>query len=62
MYQGRRVAVLNVVAGKGSRMGEGPAKQYREIAGAPVLERTLKAFSTHPSVDDICIVVGKEGR
>ena len=62
MYQGRRVAVLIVAAGKGSRMGEGPAKQYREIAGAPVLERTLKAFSTHPSVDDICIVVGKEGR
>ncbi|MBE6036293.1 MAG: 2-C-methyl-D-erythritol 2,4-cyclodiphosphate synthase [Clostridiales bacterium] len=62
MYQGRRVAVLIVAAGKGSRMGDGPAKQYREIAGAPVLERTLRAFSSHPFIDDICIVVNKEGR
>lgn len=37
-------AVLIVAAGTGSRMGEGAPKQYRPLAGRPVLRRTVEAF------------------
>jgi 2-C-methyl-D-erythritol 4-phosphate cytidylyltransferase / 2-C-methyl-D-erythritol 2,4-cyclodiphosphate synthase len=51
------VVALIVAAGRGSRAGGGVPKQYRLLAGRPVLVRTLEAFLTHSSVDRVCVVI-----
>ena len=38
------VAVIIVAAGRGSRAGGGEPKQWRDLAGVPVLARTVAAF------------------
>lgn len=37
----KKIAVIIVAAGRGSRAGEGIPKQYRNVAGTPLLRRTL---------------------
>jgi 2-C-methyl-D-erythritol 4-phosphate cytidylyltransferase/2-C-methyl-D-erythritol 2,4-cyclodiphosphate synthase len=49
-------AVL-VAAGRGQRAGGGLPKQYRPLAGRPVLARTLEAFLAHPEVDRVLVVI-----
>jgi 2-C-methyl-D-erythritol 4-phosphate cytidylyltransferase/2-C-methyl-D-erythritol 2,4-cyclodiphosphate synthase len=51
------VVALIVAAGRGSRAGGGVPKQYRLLAGRPVLARTLESFLTHPLVDRVCVVI-----
>lgn len=51
------VAALIVAAGRGSRAGEGIPKQYRPLAGQPVLARTLEAFLSHPNVNRVLVVI-----
>ena len=54
-----RVAALIVAAGRGERAGqaaEGP-KQYRRIGARAVLAHTLEAFSRHPLVHDLAVVI-----
>jgi 2-C-methyl-D-erythritol 4-phosphate cytidylyltransferase/2-C-methyl-D-erythritol 2,4-cyclodiphosphate synthase len=51
------VAALIVAAGRGSRAGEGFPKQYRPLAGKPVLARTLDIFLAHPGVERVVVVV-----
>lgn len=46
MNQNREIAILVVAAGRGSRVGPGLPKQYREIAGQPLLAHTLSAMLT----------------
>jgi 2-C-methyl-D-erythritol 4-phosphate cytidylyltransferase/2-C-methyl-D-erythritol 2,4-cyclodiphosphate synthase len=43
-----RTAILIVSAGRGERLGGGLPKQYRSLAGVPVLRRTLEALSALP--------------
>ena len=45
------VAAVVVAAGRGQRAGGDTPKQYRRIAGAPVIRATLSSFSVHPHVD-----------
>ncbi|SOC11712.1 bifunctional 2-C-methyl-D-erythritol 4-phosphate cytidylyltransferase/2-C-methyl-D-erythritol 2,4-cyclodiphosphate synthase [Rhodobacter maris] len=40
------VAVIIVAAGRGTRAGEGLPKQWRDLAGRPVLAQTVEAFRT----------------
>lgn len=58
----RRIAVVIVAAGKGTRAATGGGdtlpKQYRSIAGRPVLARTLEAFARIPGIDRIIVVIG----
>ena len=49
----KSIAVIIVAAGTGERMGGGP-KQYRMLAGEPVLARTIEAFTRR---DDITWVL-----
>ena len=42
--QGSDLAILVVAAGRGSRAGAGLPKQYRNVAGRPVLTHTLEAM------------------
>ncbi|MEO0558620.1 MAG: 2-C-methyl-D-erythritol 4-phosphate cytidylyltransferase [Bacteroidota bacterium] len=50
------VGVVIPAAGSGRRMGGAP-KQYRQLGDAPVLVQTLRAFSRHPEVGGIVVVV-----
>jgi 2-C-methyl-D-erythritol 4-phosphate cytidylyltransferase/2-C-methyl-D-erythritol 2,4-cyclodiphosphate synthase len=54
---GSTVALI-VAAGSGARAGGGMPKQYRRLAGKPVLAHSLAAFAGHPGVDGICVVIG----
>jgi 2-C-methyl-D-erythritol 4-phosphate cytidylyltransferase len=51
------VRVLIPAAGAGRRMGAGTNKQYLELAGRPILARTLDLFEQHPLIDTIIIIV-----
>jgi 2-C-methyl-D-erythritol 4-phosphate cytidylyltransferase/2-C-methyl-D-erythritol 2,4-cyclodiphosphate synthase len=46
-----------VAAGRSSRMGDGPKKQYRLLSGRPVLARTLEVLARAPSIGGIVLVV-----
>ncbi|GGF83291.1 bifunctional enzyme IspD/IspF [Azorhizobium oxalatiphilum] len=50
-------AVLIVAAGRGTRAGGALPKQYHTLAGETVLRRTLRAFSPHPAIDAIQVVI-----
>jgi len=54
--------VLIVAAGTGERMGGGGPKQYRRLAGEPVLRHTVKAFLGAPGVGEVCVVIHPEHR
>ena len=52
----KTIAVIIVAAGTGERMGGGP-KQYRLLAGAPVLARTIAAFTGRDDVSWVLPVI-----
>ena len=51
-------AALIVAAGNGSRFGGGRPKQYVDLAGLPVIRRTVMAFLAAPEIDRIRLVIG----
>jgi len=55
-----RVTAIIVAAGRGTRVGGDRPKQYQDLAGKPVLARTINAFVTHPRVNSIVLVVHPE--
>lgn len=55
----RNVAVV-LAGGKGSRMGTDIPKQFFEIKGKTVLEYSVAAFDSHPSIDEVVIVSHKD--
>ncbi|ODT49246.1 bifunctional 2-C-methyl-D-erythritol 4-phosphate cytidylyltransferase/2-C-methyl-D-erythritol 2,4-cyclodiphosphate synthase [Devosia sp. 63-57] len=61
----KSIAVIIVAAGKGERVGvdgnEVP-KQYRLVAGTPVLSRSIKAFLDHPQVTHVLPVINEQHR
>lgn len=48
-----------MAAGRGERIG-GTPKQYREIAGVPMLLRSIRPFAAHPEVLQLAVVVPPE--
>lgn len=62
MAQARRIAALIVAAGRGSRAGGAIPKQYRMLAGRPVLTRTLAAFIDHPEIAVTQVVIDPTDR
>ena len=50
------LAAIILAAGTGTRMGDGPEKQFRILAGRPVLIHALTAFMAHPAVTQLVIV------
>jgi len=52
-----KTAAILVAAGRGERAGSGVPKQYRQLAGKTVLERTLEVFSAHPDIGPIVVVI-----
>jgi 2-C-methyl-D-erythritol 4-phosphate cytidylyltransferase len=53
----RDVAVLLLAAGRGERAGAGEPKQFRPIAGVPMLLRALRPFASHPDIGQIIIAL-----
>ena len=51
------VAAIVVAAGRGIRAGGDLPKQYREIAGEPVLRRSLRLFAQNPRIDAVQPVI-----
>lgn len=61
----RTIAVIVVAAGRGERASASGAdvpKQYRPVAGQPVLARTIAAFANHPAIDWIVPVIHADHR
>lgn len=50
-------SVLIVAAGRGSRFGTQQPKQYHMLAGQPVLAHTIEAFTSHPCLKELCVVI-----
>lgn len=46
-----RCGIIIPAAGSGSRMGTARPKQFLELAGVPVLARTLQAVLAHPKIE-----------
>lgn len=53
---------LIVAAGKGERAGGGVPKQYRRLAGKPVLRWAVESLIRHPAVQSTRVVIGKGQR
>lgn len=53
----RDVGVVVVAAGRGDRLGGDVPKQFRPIAGVPLLLRALRPFLAHPDVADVVAVL-----
>ncbi|MFY8039430.1 MAG: bifunctional 2-C-methyl-D-erythritol 4-phosphate cytidylyltransferase/2-C-methyl-D-erythritol 2,4-cyclodiphosphate synthase [Bosea sp. (in: a-proteobacteria)] len=54
--------MLIVAAGRGVRAGEGLPKQYRHLAGVPVLTHTLRASLASEAIDRVQIVIHPDDR
>lgn len=52
-----RIAAIVVAAGRGSRAGDGEPKQYRMLAGKPVLRHSLESLLAHPAIHDVITVI-----
>jgi 2-C-methyl-D-erythritol 4-phosphate cytidylyltransferase/2-C-methyl-D-erythritol 2,4-cyclodiphosphate synthase len=55
-----KVAAIVVAAGRGLRAGGGIPKQYRSIAGEPVIRPSLALFARHPEVHAVQPVIHSE--
>jgi 2-C-methyl-D-erythritol 4-phosphate cytidylyltransferase / 2-C-methyl-D-erythritol 2,4-cyclodiphosphate synthase len=51
------VAAVIVAAGRGERAPGDIPKQYRPIAGEPIIRSTLRAFLSHPQIDSVQPVI-----
>jgi 2-C-methyl-D-erythritol 4-phosphate cytidylyltransferase len=56
----RDVGVIVVAAGRGSRIGGELPKQYRPIAGVPMVLRALRPFTAHAEVVQVALVIPAE--
>src|ERR1700678_3530781 len=52
-----RVAAVVVAGGRGYRAGGGAPKQYRDIAGEPVIRPALMAFANHAQISAVQPVI-----
>jgi len=53
----RDIGVIVVAAGQGNRLGGPVPKQYRELAGVPMLLRSLRPFTSHPEIEHVVAVL-----
>ena len=55
MIEGKKVGVIIPAAGIGKRMGGSVNKPFLEVAGKPIIVRTLEQFQNSPEVDIIIV-------
>lgn len=51
---------LIVAAGKGERLGAGMPKQYRLLAGRPVLRWAVESLISHPAIGSVRVVIARD--
>lgn len=57
-----RVTAIIVAAGSGNRLGGGIPKQYRPLAGKPVLRYAVENLVAHSRIHEVRVVVGQGHR
>ena len=57
MYKGKRVTGVVMAAGSGGRMGLNINKVYLRAGGGLIVEYSLRAFCSHPYVDEVVVAV-----
>lgn len=57
-----RTTALIVAAGKGIRAGGGLPKQYRKVAGQPLLRHAVLHLSAHPAITSIRVIINPDDR
>ncbi len=57
-----QTVALIVAGGKGTRARIGQPKQYAHVGGVPLLRRTVAAFTAHPKIDAVRVVIGEDDR
>lgn len=55
-----RFLALVPAAGSGSRIGGDRPKQYRDLAGRPMLWHTLARLASHPLIDTVAVVLSPD--
>lgn len=60
MFKGKKVTVIVVAAGRGSRFGGDLPKQFLKIGEKTVLERAIEPFQDHHAVDGIIVAASEE--
>ncbi len=53
-------AAIIVAGGRGRRLGAGTPKQFLELGGVSMLQRSVEAFASHPRVDRIVVVLPED--
>lgn len=51
------VAALIVAAGRGTRAGDGPPKQYRRVGTQPLIAHSVAIFADHPAISTVRVVI-----
>ena len=51
------VAALIVAAGRGTRAGDGPPKQYRHVGTRPLIAHSVAIFADHPAISTVRVVI-----
>ncbi|WP_373509652.1 2-C-methyl-D-erythritol 4-phosphate cytidylyltransferase, partial [Thiocapsa sp.] len=54
------VHALIVAAGKGIRAGGGTPKQYRTVAGKPLLRHAVEGLLAHPRIDAVTVIINPD--
>ncbi len=57
----RNIAVI-LAGGTGSRMGLSVPKQFAELEGRTVIEYSIETFCSHPSIDEVAVVIHPDWR
>jgi len=55
-----RIVAIIPAAGQGSRIGTATPKQFLEIGGRSILERSIEAFVSHPRITEIVVALPLE--
>ena len=54
------VSAILAAGGRGLRLGHSQPKQLLEIAGRPILERSVSLLQEHPDVDEVIVALPEE--
>jgi 2-C-methyl-D-erythritol 4-phosphate cytidylyltransferase/2-C-methyl-D-erythritol 2,4-cyclodiphosphate synthase len=54
------VSAIIAAGGRGQRLGGAGPKQLLSIGGRPILERSVSAFLTHPSIDEVVVALAAD--
>ena len=56
------IAAVIVAAGRGTRIGGSPPKQYRSVGRVPILALSINRLVRHPQVSNLIAVIAEEDR